>query len=74
MSHLVAEIKRLGQPNSSGQIVTTFGVLFHDDKIQNLLESLVGTMKAAKKKKIIDFKGLQFAQISKPSSYQISCR
>lgn len=23
----------------------TFGQLFHDDKIQNLLESLVGTMK-----------------------------
>ncbi|KAF0972399.1 hypothetical protein FDP41_009302 [Naegleria fowleri] len=53
IEHLVHEMKRIG--GSSG--TCTFGQLFHDDKIQNLLESLVGTMKAAKKRKVIDFQG-----------------
>jgi hypothetical protein len=57
IEHLVHEIKRLGTQNADGTYTTTFGVIFKDDKVQNLLESLVGTMKAAKKRKIIDFKG-----------------
>lgn len=34
-----------------------FGVLFNDDKCANLFEALVGTLKAAKRKKIITFQG-----------------
>lgn len=57
IQHLVHEIKRLGTENPDGTYSTTFGVIFKDDKVQNLLESLVGTMKAAKKRKIIHFDG-----------------
>ena len=52
---LVGEIKRLGQPNSDGQYVVTFGVLFADDRCANLFEALVGTLKAAKRKKIVKY-------------------
>lgn len=34
-----------------------FGVLFKDDRCANIFEALVGTLKAAKKKKIVDFQG-----------------
>uniref|UniRef100_A0A3P9PLW1 Costars family protein ABRACL n=1 Tax=Poecilia reticulata TaxID=8081 RepID=A0A3P9PLW1_POERE len=34
-----------------------FGVLFSDDRCANIFEALVGTLKAAKKQKIIDFQG-----------------
>ena len=35
----------------------TFGVLFDDDRCANEFEALVGTLRAAKKKKIIKFEG-----------------
>ena len=34
-----------------------FGVLFSDEKCANLFEALVGTLKAAKKRKVITFQG-----------------
>lgn len=54
---LVGEIKRLGSPNASGQMVVKFGVLFSDDKCANLFEALVGTLRAAKRKKIVTYEG-----------------
>ena len=50
---LVGEIRRLGEAQADGSVTTTFGALFADDKVQNTLESLAGTLKAAKRKKII---------------------
>ncbi len=52
---LVTEIKRLGTPNKDGQYVVTFGTLFSDDKCANLFEALVGTLRAAKKRKIVKY-------------------
>ena len=52
---LVTEIKRLGHSNSDGQFLVTFGVLFSDDKCANLFEALVGTLRAAKKRKIVKY-------------------
>lgn len=52
---LIQEIKRLGQPNADGQYVVTFGTLFADDRCANLFEALVGTLKAAKRKKFIKY-------------------
>eukprot|EP01135_Chromosphaera_perkinsii_P006701 Nk52_evm15s559 gene=Nk52_evmTU15s559 len=52
---LVKEIKRLGQEQPDGSYQITFGVLFHDDKCANLFEALVGTLKAAKKRKVISY-------------------
>ena len=52
---LVQEIKRLGERNSDGQLVVKFGVLFADDRCANLFEALVGTLRAAKRKKIVKY-------------------
>lgn len=54
---LVEEIKRLGAPNADGQLVVKFGVLFSDDRCANLFEALVGTLRAAKRKKLITYEG-----------------
>ncbi|PFX18991.1 costars family protein ABRACL-like [Stylophora pistillata] len=54
---LVQEMKRLGTPNSDGKITVKFGVLFSDDRCANIFEALVGTLKAAKKKKIVTYAG-----------------
>ena len=56
INHLIEFIKTLGTANSEGEIQTTFGVLFKDDKLSNTLESLAGTLKAAKKKGLVKFK------------------
>ncbi|ORZ37813.1 costars family protein [Catenaria anguillulae PL171] len=54
---LVTSIKRLGTPSAStpGQYVVKFGALSKDDLIANTLEGLVGTLKAAKKRKVVKF-------------------
>ena len=57
VSLLVEEIKRLGSPNSEGKVSVKFGVIFRDDKCANLFEALVGTLRAAKRKKIIKYDG-----------------
>mmetsp|Transcript_51807 Transcript_51807/g.46504 ORF Transcript_51807/g.46504 Transcript_51807/m.46504 type:complete len:110 (-) Transcript_51807:34-363(-) len=57
IEHLVKFIKKLGKKNDKGQYVVTFGVLFDDPEGQQIFEAIVGTLKAAKKRKIIDFKG-----------------
>ena len=57
IEHLVKFIKKLGKKNDKGQYVVTFGVLFDDPEGQQIFEAIVGTLKAAKKRKIINFKG-----------------
>lgn len=54
---LIEEIKRLGTPNADGKISVKFGTLFHDEKCANLFEALVGTLKAAKRRKILSYEG-----------------
>nr|XP_046229499.1 costars family protein ABRACL [Scatophagus argus] len=54
---LVQEIQRLGSKNADGQTSVKFGVLFNDDRCANIFEALVGTLKAAKKKKVVTFQG-----------------
>jgi hypothetical protein len=54
---LIQEIKRLGTPNADGNVSVKFGVLFRDDRCANLFEALVGTLKAAKRKKIVKYEG-----------------
>ncbi|XP_038058294.1 costars family protein ABRACL-like [Patiria miniata] len=54
---LIDEIKRLGSPGPDGKVAVTFGVLFNDDKCANIFEALVGTLRAAKRKKIISYDG-----------------
>ncbi|XP_069119626.1 costars family protein ABRACL-like [Argopecten irradians] len=61
---LVDELKRLGADNrnADGNCVVKFGTLFADDKCANLFEALVGTLRAAKKKKYITYKGEMLLQ------------
>ncbi|XP_060687221.1 costars family protein ABRACL [Hemiscyllium ocellatum] len=54
---LIEEIRRLGSSGADGKIRVKFGVLFSDDKCANLFEALVGTLRAAKKKKKVNFAG-----------------
>ncbi|KAK3106027.1 hypothetical protein FSP39_011228 [Pinctada imbricata] len=54
---LIEEIKRLGSPGADGNVCVTFGTLFADDKCANIFEALVGTLRAAKRKKVITYEG-----------------
>ena len=42
---------------SDGCLEVTFGVLFNDDRCANIFEALVGTLRAAKRKKVISYDG-----------------
>ena len=48
------DIRRLGEP---GEPHVLFGELFDDDQVANYYEALVGTLKTAKKRGLIEFKG-----------------
>lgn len=56
ISLLKEEIKRLGE-EKDGLWTVKFGVLFKDEKCANIFEALVGTLRAAKKRKLIKFEG-----------------
>ncbi|XP_078437270.1 costars family protein [Wolffia australiana] len=51
------EITRLGQPQPDGSWKVKFGVLFNDDRCANIFEALLGTLRAAKRRKLITFDG-----------------
>jgi len=55
ITQLIAEIKRLGTENSDKNVTVKYGVLFADDRCANIFEALVGTLRAAKKRKIVTF-------------------
>ena len=60
---LKEEITRLGtKDEATGDIVVEFGVLFADDRCANIFEALIGTLRAAKKRKIIEFEGQMLFQ------------
>lgn len=56
---LVHAIKRLGAPTPGGEGLYSvkFGVLFADDACAQLFEALLGTLRAAKKRKVVNFPG-----------------
>ncbi|KAH3825774.1 costars family protein ABRACL-like [Dreissena polymorpha] len=54
---LIGEIKRLGTQDAEGKYSVTFGVLFNDDQCANIFEALVGTLRAAKRKKVVTYEG-----------------
>ncbi|KAB2047539.1 hypothetical protein ERO13_A13G050500v2 [Gossypium hirsutum] len=57
VERLKEEIQRLGQIQSDGSYKVTFGVLFNDDRCANIFEALVGTLRAAKKRKVVAYDG-----------------
>ena len=55
---LKSELKRLSPgKNAKGQTSVPYGILFNDDRCQQYFEAILGTLKAAKKRKIIFFEG-----------------
>jgi len=58
---LVEEIKRLGT-NVGGKISVKFGVLVRDERCSDIFEAMVGTLRAAKKRKIVHFEGEMLLQ------------
>jgi dipeptidase len=58
VDRLKVEIKRLGKLNEeTGQYEVTFGVLVMDDVCSNVFEALVGTLRAAKKRGVVNYEG-----------------
>eukprot|EP00934_Nitzschia_sp_Nitz4_P004697 Nitzschia sp. Nitz4//scaffold74_size92883//15035//15470//NITZ4_004813-RA/size92883-augustus-gene-0.11-mRNA-1//-1//CDS//3329557565//4687//frame0 len=53
-AQLLIDIRRIGEP---GEPHVLFGQLFDDDQVANYYEALVGTLKSAKKRGLIEFKG-----------------
>ena len=49
----------------------TFKQLFDDDAVANSLESLAGTLKAAKKKKLVDYGPELLLQVSQQESDEV---
>ena len=43
-------------------MVVTFGTLFSDERCANIFEALVGTLRAAKRKKVVKFEGEMLLQ------------
>ena len=54
---LKAGINKIGKKGEDGTVAVTFGELFKDEELEQQLESLVGSLKAAKKRKILTFEG-----------------
>ncbi|KIM26800.1 hypothetical protein M408DRAFT_330399 [Serendipita vermifera MAFF 305830] len=54
---LKGEIKRLAGTTTDGEGHPTvkFGVIVRDDRCSNIFEALVGTLKAAKRRKVITY-------------------
>lgn len=44
-------------PGANGKYEVTFGTLFNDDQCANIFEALVGTLRAAKKRKVVTYEG-----------------
>ncbi|XP_020222468.1 costars family protein [Cajanus cajan] len=57
VQRLTQEIKRLGEAQEDGSYKVTFGTLFNDDECANIFEALVGTLRAAKKRKVLKYDG-----------------
>ncbi|KAJ9174977.1 hypothetical protein P3X46_013567 [Hevea brasiliensis] len=57
VERLKEEIQRLGKIQPDGSYKVTFGVLFNDDRCANIFEALVGTLRAAKKRKAVTYDG-----------------
>ncbi|CAI9283017.1 unnamed protein product [Lactuca saligna] len=41
----------------AAECLVTFGLLFHDDRYANIFEALVGTLRAAKRRKLLTYDG-----------------
>jgi hypothetical protein len=54
LQQLLKDIARVGE---AGKPEVKFGELFDDEEVEQYYEALVGTLKSAKKRGLIDFEG-----------------
>ncbi|KAL2918661.1 hypothetical protein HK105_201495 [Polyrhizophydium stewartii] len=59
---LIEEIQRLGTKNADGLWVVKFGVIVRDDRCADIFEGLVGTLRAAKKRGVVEYAGEMLLQ------------
>eukprot|EP00563_Minutocellus_polymorphus_P001329 CAMPEP_0181031562 /NCGR_PEP_ID=MMETSP1070-20121207/6296_1 /TAXON_ID=265543 /ORGANISM="Minutocellus polymorphus, Strain NH13" /LENGTH=349 /DNA_ID=CAMNT_0023108943 /DNA_START=523 /DNA_END=1572 /DNA_ORIENTATION=+ len=57
IARLPADIARIGSAEDAGSPRCSFGALFDDDEVQNHYEALVGTLKSAKRRGVVNYKG-----------------
>ena len=57
IARLPTDIARIGSAEKAGSPRCSFGDLFDDDEVQQHYEALVGTLKSAKKRGVITYKG-----------------
>jgi len=50
-------LQRLGKNNGDGTYSISFGVFFNDGQVEQIFESLVGSLKAARKRGVMQFNG-----------------
>lgn len=55
-------LKKKKFADADGQVTVKFGVLFNDDRCANIFEALVGTLRAAKRKNIVNYQGEMLLQ------------
>ena len=61
-AHTRVPCRLTDQPRTNDCAQVKFGVLFADDRCANIFEALVGTLRAAKKRKVIHFEGEMLLQ------------
>lgn len=57
IDQLLVDIRRIGPTHPEPSPRVLFGELFDDDEVQQNYEALVGTLKSAKKRGVVNFKG-----------------
>lgn len=50
-------VAKVGTKQADGTITCTFGDIFYDEEAEQIFESLVGSLKAARRQGVLDFKG-----------------
>ncbi|CAN8062014.1 unnamed protein product [Agarophyton chilense] len=57
VKQLIEEIKRLGDVGPDGKVSVKFVKLIDDERCGNIFEAIIGTLKAARKTRVLDFEG-----------------
>ena len=57
VAYLQLELERLGKKSSDALAVVPFGTLMEDERCEQIFEAIIGTLRAAKKRKVVTYDG-----------------